>query len=73
MNLTVKAGGIDINFTNDSNLIYKSVFEQDEEAIKPNIENITVNSKLFVNVMAKSCDVKIIFGNRLYLQRYNKS
>ncbi|MEM3437282.1 MAG: hypothetical protein QXP55_01945 [Nitrososphaerales archaeon] len=63
MNLTVKAGGIDINFTNDSNLIYKSVFEQDEEAIKPNIENITVNSKLFVNVMAKSCDVKIIFGN----------
>jgi|GEM_PF-683711 hypothetical protein len=63
LNFTVKAGGIDINFTDDSSLIYMFVFKQDEGATKPSIENITFDSKLLVNVMAESGDVKVTFGN----------
>jgi hypothetical protein len=63
LNFTIKTGGIDINFTNDSNLIYRFVFKQDEGATKPSIENITVNSELIVNVMVESGDVKVMFGN----------
>lgn len=63
LNFTVKAGGIDINFTDDNNLIYKFIFKQDEEATKPKIENVTVDNRLLVNVVAESGDVKIIFGN----------
>ncbi|MEM3382909.1 MAG: hypothetical protein QXL52_00405 [Nitrososphaerales archaeon] len=63
LNFTVKAGRIYINFTDDSNLIYKFVFKQDKEAKRPNIENITFNNGLLVNVMAESGDIKITLGN----------
>ncbi|MCP8315863.1 MAG: hypothetical protein H3Z52_04545 [archaeon] len=63
LNFTVKAGGIDINFTDDSNLIYRFEFKQDQEVAKPLIENVTVDNKLLVNVFAESGDVKVTFGN----------
>ncbi len=63
LNFTIKAGGLDINFTDDSNLIYKFVFEQDEGVAAPSITNVTVGNKLLVNVTADSGNVKAIFGN----------
>ena len=63
LNFTVKAGGIDINFTDDSDLVYKFVFKQDQGVAEPFIENSTMDDMLLVNVFAESGDVKVTFGN----------
>jgi len=63
LNFTVKTGGIDINFTNESDLIYRFEFKQDQGVAEPSIENITVDNNLLVNVFAESGDVKVTFGN----------
>ncbi|MCP8309722.1 MAG: hypothetical protein H3Z53_11575 [archaeon] len=63
LNFTVKAGGINVNFTDDSNLIYRFVFKQDQGVAEPYIENITVDNKLLVNVVTGSGDVGVTFGN----------
>jgi len=63
-NLTIKAGGLDVNFTDDSNLLYKLIFEQNEGDEAPLIKNVTLGNELFVNVTADSGNVKAIFGNR---------
>ncbi|MCP8307730.1 MAG: hypothetical protein H3Z53_01515 [archaeon] len=63
LNFTVKTGGIDVNFTDESNLIYRFVFKQDQGVAEPYIENVTVDNKLLVKVMAESGDVKVTFGN----------
>ncbi|MGQ9469200.1 MAG: hypothetical protein ACUVTD_05165 [Nitrososphaerales archaeon] len=64
LNFTVKAGGIAVNFTDDSNLIYRFVFEQESGVVKPYIENVTAGNKLLVNVFAESGDVGVTFGNQ---------
>lgn len=63
LNFTIQAGGIDINFTDDNDLVYRFVFKQDQGVAEPFVENSTVGNKLFINVFAESGDAKVIFGN----------
>ena len=63
LNFTIKAGGLDVAFTNDSNLVYWFIFEQDEGEAAPSLTNITVGNELFVNVTSDSGNVKATFGN----------
>jgi len=67
LNMTIKAGGFNINFSSDSNLIYHFKFEQDKNATKPTVENTALGNRLMVNVFAETGDLEATFGsNYLY-------
>jgi hypothetical protein len=67
LNMTIKAGGFNITFSSDSNLIYHFKFEQDKNVTKPIVENRTLGNGLMVNVFAETGDLEATFGsNYLY-------
>ncbi|MGQ9719047.1 MAG: hypothetical protein ACUVWK_04320 [Nitrososphaerales archaeon] len=72
LNFTLKSGGIEINFTDDVELIYKFVFRQDPIIGVPNITNTKLNGDLLVDVMAKSGDVRVTLGSN-YIYNCNMS
>ncbi|NWG08753.1 MAG: hypothetical protein HXX80_00295 [Nitrososphaerales archaeon] len=72
LNFTLKSGGIEVNFTDDIELIYKFVFRQDPSVGEPNITNIKLNSELLVDVMAESGDVRVTLGSN-YIYNCNMS
>lgn len=64
INLTIKAGGVEVNFTSDNNLIYKLRFEQDENVIAPTVEYGSVSEGVLpVNVFAETADLYATFGS----------
>jgi len=63
LNMTIKAGGFNISFSSDSNLIYHFKFEQDKNATKPIVENTPQGNKLLVNVFAETGDLEATFGS----------
>lgn len=65
LNLTIKAGGVEVNFTSDNNLIYKLRFEQDENVTAPIVEygSVTETGVLPVNVFAETADFYATFGS----------
>lgn len=63
LNLTIKGGGVEVNFTDDENLVYRLRFEQDENVTAPTVEyGIVTAGVLPVNVFAESADLYATFG-----------
>jgi len=64
LNLTIKAGGVEINFTNDENLIYRLRFEQDANVTAPTVEyGSAIAGVLPVDVFAETADLYATFGS----------
>jgi len=64
LNLTIKAGGVEINFTNDENLIYRLRFEQDQNLTVPTVEFGSVTAGVLpVNIFAETSDLYATFGS----------
>jgi len=64
LNLTIKAGGVEVNFTSDNNLIYKLRFEQDENVTAPSVEYGSVSEGvLSVNLFAETANLYVTFGS----------
>jgi len=64
LNLTIKSGGVEVNFTNDDNLIYRLRFEQDENLTAPTVGYGSVTAGvLSVNIFAETADLYATFGS----------
>ena len=64
LNLTIKAGGVEVNFTSDDNLIYKFRFEQDENVTAPTVQYGSVSEGVLpVSVFAETADLYATFGS----------
>jgi len=64
LNLTIKGGGVEVNFTDDENLVYRLRFEQDANQTAPTVEyGIVTAGVLPVNVFAESADLYATFGS----------
>lgn len=64
LNLTVKSGGVDVNFTDDEDLIYNFHFEQDENESVPSVEYGSVSEGVLpVEVSVESADLQATFGS----------
>lgn len=64
LKLALKIGGIDVNFTDDGDLVYGLRFRQNEGAAEPIIEYVRSNNRLLVSVTSEEGDLKASFGNR---------
>jgi len=64
LNLTIKGGGVEVNFTDDENLVYRLRFEQDANLTAPTVEYGSVTAGVLpVNAFAESADLYATFGS----------
>ncbi len=64
LNITIKAGGLAVSFTGNSNMVYRLRFKQDENEAEPLVKYARVDNKLLVNVLTENSELEATFGNR---------
>lgn len=64
LNITIKAGGLAVSFTGNSNMVYRLRFKQGENEAEPLVKHARVDNKLLVNVLAENSQLEAMFGNR---------